>query len=107
MTTSHAPDFKVLRMKPRRCAHQVYSTRAPKSFATSSAILFSNPSPRAFENGRLFGSAQTLSTCSSRQAVEGGAVGCNCCGGVHSARARVACVAFWHEAKTVMTEARQ
>src|SRR6476620_10901445 len=31
------------------------------SRATSAAIRFSNPSPRAFENGMLFGSAQTVS----------------------------------------------
>src|ERR1051325_9734045 len=49
-------------MKPRRCAHHVYSTRSPISWANSSAILFSKPSPRWFENGRLFGSAQTRKT---------------------------------------------
>ena len=44
MTRSHSPAFSVLRKKPRRCAHQVYSTVASSSRATSSAILFSNPS---------------------------------------------------------------
>src|SRR4051812_24202478 len=32
---------------------------APISCAMTSTIWFSNPSPRSFENGRLFGSAQT------------------------------------------------
>src|SRR5205085_11986519 len=65
-TTSHAPAFKVLRMKPRRCAHQVYSSFSCRSSANSSAILFSNPSPRSFENGRLFGSAHTRRTPGGR-----------------------------------------
>src|SRR5215207_9143590 len=56
------PDLSVLRKKPRRCAHQVYSTRSPRSRAMSSAILFSKPSRRSFENGRLFGSAQMRSS---------------------------------------------
>src|ERR1041384_2337811 len=66
MTTSDIPAFNVLRKKPRRCAHHVYSIRSPRSWAISSAILFSNPSPRSFENGRLFGSAQTRSTPAGR-----------------------------------------
>src|SRR5690349_13617898 len=63
---SHAPARSVLRKKPRRCAHHVYSTRSPMSWARSSAILFSKPSPRWLENGRLFGSAQTRSTPAGR-----------------------------------------
>src|SRR4051812_44782031 len=46
-------------MKPRRCAHHVYETALPNFCATFSASLFSKPSPARFENGRLFGSAQT------------------------------------------------
>src|SRR5918994_214076 len=61
-TRSQRSAFRVLRRKPRRCAHQVYSTAAPSSSATSSTSLFSNPSPRSLENGRLFGSAQTRSS---------------------------------------------
>ena len=59
MTTSHVPACSVLRKNPRRCAHHVYSTGRCISRAISSAILFSKPSPFSFENGRLFGSAQT------------------------------------------------
>src|SRR5215207_864349 len=66
MTTSQTPARSVLRKKPRRCAHQVYSTRSPRSWANNSAILFSKPSPRSLENGRLFGSAQTRSTPAGR-----------------------------------------
>src|SRR5215203_6264925 len=73
MTTSHAPVLSVSRMKPRRCARQVYSTVAFISRATSSAILFSNPSSLRFEKGRLLGSAQTRST-------PGGRACCACCG---------------------------
>src|SRR5437868_13817647 len=62
MTTSHAPAFKVFRIKPRRCAHQVYSTFAFISRAISSAIRFSKPSPLLFEKGKLFGSAQMRRT---------------------------------------------
>ena len=47
--------------KPRRCAHHVYSSAACRSAASSAAMRFSNPSPSRFENGRLLGSAQTLS----------------------------------------------
>src|SRR5256714_12972056 len=57
--TSQLPAFSVLRTKPRRCAHEVYATRSPRSWAMSAAMRFSKPSPRTFENGRLFGSAQT------------------------------------------------
>src|SRR5688500_9997408 len=60
-TTSQMPARIVLRKKPRRCAHQVYSTVAPSSRATRSARRFSNPSSRWLEKGRLFGSAQTRS----------------------------------------------
>src|SRR5690349_7206812 len=70
---SHTPAFSVLRKKPRRCAHHVYSTRSPRSWANSSAILFSKPSPRLFEKGRLFGSAQTRSTPAGR-AITGWAI---------------------------------
>src|SRR5262245_42998843 len=48
-------------MKPVACGNQVYSTGTLSSAATSSAILFSNPSLRSFENGMLAGSAQTRS----------------------------------------------
>src|SRR6187549_2873255 len=61
MTTSQTPARRVVRMKPRRCSHQVYCTRRPRSLATICAIAFSNPSARSFEYGRLFGSAQTRS----------------------------------------------
>src|SRR6185312_3922488 len=59
--TSQLRALRVLRTKPRRCAHHVYSTRSPRSAASSEAMRFSNPSPRSFENGKLFGSAQTRS----------------------------------------------
>src|SRR5215208_1754619 len=58
-TRSHSPAFSVFLMKPRRCAHQVYCTSTFISRAMRAAILFSNPSSRSFEKGRLFGSAQT------------------------------------------------
>src|SRR4029079_13618030 len=38
---------------------------SPSSRAMSRATAFSNPSPLMFENGRLFGSAQTRSACSA------------------------------------------
>ena len=66
---SQAPAPSVLRMKSRRCAHQVYDSSASCSSATSSAIRFSNPSPCSFENGRLFGSAQTRSSRSAAPAA--------------------------------------
>src|SRR6185369_17160794 len=66
ITTSHIPALRVLRKNPRRWAHQVYSTRSPRSWANRSAILFSKPSSRWFENGRLFGSAQTRRTPAGR-----------------------------------------
>src|SRR3954451_21645637 len=59
MTISQSPARSVLRTKPRRCAHQRYSSGTSRSWASSSAMRFSNPSPASFENGRLFGSAQT------------------------------------------------
>src|SRR5687767_7762430 len=59
MMTSHDCALSVLRTNPRRCAHQVYATVRPMSRAMSWAILFSNPSPRPFEKGRLLGSEQT------------------------------------------------
>src|SRR5678816_444686 len=59
MTTSHSDALRVLRMNPRRWAHHVYFTLAPMSRATSSAILFSNPSPFELLKGRLLGSAHT------------------------------------------------
>ena len=60
VTRSHSPAFSVLRMKPRRWAHQKYCGCAPSSLAISSAILFSNPSPFALLKGKLLGSAHTL-----------------------------------------------
>src|SRR5581483_8766125 len=62
MMTSHCRARSVLRTKPRRCGAQKYSTRRPRSRATRSAILFSNPCCRSFENGMLFGSEQTRRT---------------------------------------------
>src|SRR4051812_14045550 len=56
-------------MKPRRCAHQVYETFSPKLAATMAASLFSNPASALFENGRLFGSAQTRSSPSDAAAA--------------------------------------
>src|SRR6185503_9491020 len=61
ITTSHFCADNVLRRNPRRCANQVYSTRLPRSRASSAAILFSKPSPFELVNGRLFGSAHTRS----------------------------------------------
>src|SRR3954447_4200648 len=63
MTTSHESAARVLRMKPRRCGHQVYLTLAPSSLAISCARWFSSPSPARLENGRLLGSEQTRSSC--------------------------------------------
>src|SRR4051812_14652432 len=68
---SHSPAASVLRTKPRLCAAHAYRRSAPRSRATREAILFSNPSCRSFENGRLFGSAQTRST---RRGAAGGGV---------------------------------
>src|SRR5688572_6974867 len=65
ITASHTPAPSVLRMKPRRCACQAYSRRAPIAPATSRAIRFSNPCSRALEKGRLLGSAQTRITRSA------------------------------------------
>src|ERR1051326_459921 len=45
-----------------RSDHQVNSSFAPISRATTSAIRFSNPSERSLENGMVFGSAQTRRT---------------------------------------------
>src|SRR5215210_677636 len=58
-TRSQTSPFKVLRMKPRRCSDQVYVGSACNSCATMATILFSNPSSRSLENGKLFGSTQT------------------------------------------------
>src|SRR6185312_760465 len=57
--TSHRPALSVLRTKPRRCGCQVYCTGAPSASPTSRAMAFSSPSCFWFENGMLFGSAQT------------------------------------------------
>ena len=61
ITTSHAFAFSVLRRKPRRWTHHVYSTRAPISSATIAAMRFSKPSPLSFEYGSAAGSAHTRS----------------------------------------------
>src|SRR3954447_18357923 len=52
-------------MNPRRSGHQVYCTVAPSSWAIRSTILFSKPSPRLLENGRLLGSLQTRTSRAS------------------------------------------
>src|SRR3954463_14502753 len=57
MTKSASFALSVSRKNPRRCARQLYCTPAPSCFAIKSAIRFSKPSSRSFENGRLFGSA--------------------------------------------------
>src|SRR4051794_34816850 len=67
MTISQSPARSVLRTKPRRCAHQRYSSGTPRSRASSAAMRFSNPSPASFENGRLFGSAQTRTLSMPRE----------------------------------------
>src|SRR5947208_13669115 len=46
-------------MNPRRSGHHVKVGVAPNSLAMSSTILFSKPSNRSFEYGKLLGSAQT------------------------------------------------
>src|SRR6185295_10015232 len=80
ITRSQLPAFNVLRKKPRRCAHQVYSTFSPNSFANKSASLFSKPSSRSFEKGRLFGSAQTRNTPLGRLMVDAKAtLACGVC----------------------------
>src|SRR6185369_17456129 len=61
ITTSQRRAVSELRMKPRRCGNQKYSSGRTNSCATSVAILFSNPAPRSFENGMLLGSAHTRS----------------------------------------------
>src|SRR6266542_3135155 len=68
MTRSHFPAFSVWRINPRRCDAQVYRKEASSSLAMSSAILFSNPSSRSLENGRLSGSAHTRNSRSSAAA---------------------------------------
>src|SRR6185369_16568390 len=60
--TSHKPAFRPLRTKPRHSGIQTNFTVAPNSVATSWETRFSNPLARSFENGMLFGSAQTLSS---------------------------------------------
>src|SRR5436309_2210743 len=57
-------------MKPRRCARQVYCRSASRSCAINPMILFSNPSRRSLENGRLFGSAQTRSSRAAEGALQ-------------------------------------
>src|SRR5690349_20968452 len=53
-------------MNDLRSDHQVYSSFASNLPAIISANLFSKPSARWFENGMLFGSAQTRRTrCSA------------------------------------------
>src|SRR5438477_1199390 len=61
MTRSHRPASSVVRMNPRRWGDQKYSSGRWTSWAMSSEILFSKPSPARFENGMLFGSEQTRS----------------------------------------------
>src|SRR5262245_27993951 len=48
-------------MKPVACGKKAYSSGTLSSPATSSAILFSKPSPLSLEKGRLAGSAHTRS----------------------------------------------
>src|SRR5215467_13388577 len=59
ITTSHWLARSVFLMNPRRSGHHVNVGVAPNSFAMRSTILFSKPSSRSFEYGKLFGSAQT------------------------------------------------
>src|SRR3954466_5410629 len=62
IATSQYRPFNALLKNPLRTGHQAYSTLEFQSFATSSAIFCSNPSPFWFERGMLSGSAQTLRT---------------------------------------------
>src|SRR5450432_1331448 len=62
MTTSHLPASSDLPMNEPRCESHVYCTDAFNSLAMISTILFSNPSRRSFENGRLSGSPHTRSS---------------------------------------------
>src|SRR5688500_10044405 len=59
MTTSASPPLIVSRKYPRRRARQWYSSLRSRSRATSWASLFSKPSSRELEKGRLLGSATT------------------------------------------------
>src|SRR5689334_16319706 len=65
MMTSHRCAASVLRTKPGACGYQAYVSPFPSLSASSSATLFSKPSPFSVENGRLCGSAQTLSALGS------------------------------------------
>src|SRR2546427_12210510 len=56
---SHWLARSVFLMNPRRSGHHVKVGVAPNSLAMSSTILFSKPSNRSFEYGKLLGSAQT------------------------------------------------
>src|SRR6476469_6372164 len=65
MMTSHRCAASVLRTKPGACGYQAYVSPFPSLSASSSATLFSKPSPLSVENGMLCGSAQTLSALGS------------------------------------------
>src|SRR3954447_1589466 len=56
---SQRPALSVLRMKPRRSAHQVYLRSAWRVSAMTAATAFSKPCCCWLEKGRLLGSAQT------------------------------------------------
>src|SRR5499427_6443628 len=68
--TSHLCAARVLRTKPVACGYQLYESPLPSLSASSSASLFSKPSPRSVENGMLCGSAQTLSTLGSTSSID-------------------------------------
>src|SRR5258708_8432307 len=62
ITRSQRLARSVLRTKPTTCGNQVYFTGSDRSLPSTSAILFSKPSPFSSENGKLLGSAQTRSS---------------------------------------------
>src|SRR6184192_874813 len=68
--TSHLCAASVLRTKPGAWGYQLYESPFPSFSASNSASLFSKPSPLSVENGRLFGSAQTLSTFGSISSID-------------------------------------
>src|SRR5262249_49771255 len=70
MMTSHLCAASVLRTKPVACGYQLYESPLPSLSASSTASLFSKPSPRSVENGMLCGSAQTLSTLGSTSSID-------------------------------------
>src|SRR5581483_948516 len=78
ITRSQRLARSVLRTNPTTCGNQVYLTGSDRSLPTTSAILFSKPSPFSSENGRLLGSAQTRSSVRATSSPVGDLMGGSC-----------------------------